>query len=1648
MDLLARFTIVACFLLPILRPSLALDSLPELQFIRDNGTTLVSKDGTFELGFFTPGTSNRHYLGIWYKNIPVQTVVWVANRLNPINDSFATLTMTTSGNLVLSHNNTVLWSTNSTTQAESPTARLLDSGNLVVIDEAGADPEAYLWQSFDYPSDTLLPGMKYGWDLKTGKQWYLTAWKSPDDPSPGEFTSAVVLHNYPDSYIMKGTKKFYRFGPWNGVRGSGGPEIKPNPVFEYTFVDNKDGYYYMDLINNNSVLTRLVLNETDSARYRYVWLENIKTWQVYSTKPIDYCDTYGLCGPNGNCIITESPVCRCLNGFTPKSPQHWNSVDWTDGCVRDKPLNCSDKDKHGFIKLMGMKVPDTTLSWLDRTMNLEQCRRKCLENCSCTAYTNSEIRGGGSGCALWFGDLLDVRYYASGGQDLYVRMDASELESENKKKVIMIVTITIGVIFGVLFVGGCIFCRVRRKRKANMEDVKDDVRGDENPQDDQDLPLFDLAAIANATNNFSKKNKLGEGGFGPVYWGKLLNGQEIAVKRLSIKSRQGLAEFKNEVKFIAKLQHRNLVKLLGCCIHEQEKMLVYEYLPNRSLNSFIFDEAKRELLDWSRRFHVIIGISRGLMYLHQDSRLRIIHRDLKASNVLLDDKFIPKISDFGLAKTFEEEQTEGNTNRVVGTYGYMAPEYAADGLYSMKSDVFSYGILVLEIICGKKNRGFYLEDSKHNLIGHAWILWNEGRVLELIDKNIEETCNVSEVLRCIHVSLLCVQQNPEDRPTIASAIVMLESEIELPKPKQPGFFHGMDSVQPHTSNSSQKERSSTNEMTVTLLQARLLGFIPLFMGLLPSLSIFILFILPYFKPSTAEDSLRGSESLRDNGTTLVSKDGTFELGFFTPGTSNKRYLGIWYKNIPVQTVVWVANRLNPINDSSVALTMTTSGNLVLSQNNTVLWSTNSTAKAQSPTARLLDSGNLVVMDKSGEDPDAYSWQSFDYPSDTLLPGMKYGWDLKTGRQWYLTAWKRPDDPSPGDLTSVEVLHGYPDSYLMKGNKRFYRFGPWNGFHGSGGPEIKPNPVFDFIFVDNKDGIYYMDLLNNNSILTRLVLNQTQSARYRYVWLETAKTWQVYSTKPVDYCDTYGLCGPNGNCIITESPVCECLGGFTPKSPQNWNSVDWADGCVRKKPLNCSERDKDGFIKFKGLKVPDTTFSWLDRTMNLEQCKRKCLENCSCTAYTNSDIRGGGSGCALWFGDLIDVRYYASGGQDLYVRMDASELKSGNKKKLIMIVTITFGATFGLLLVGGYIIYRVRRNRTAKSKDVRDDIPYGESPEDDLDLPLFDPATVTSATDNFSAKNKIGEGGFGPVYWGKLLNGQEIAVKRLSIKSRQGLVEFKNEVKFIAKLQHRNLVKLLGCCIHEQEKMLVYEYMPNKSLNFFIFDESKGELLDWSKRFNIILGIGRGLMYLHQDSRLRIIHRDLKTSNILLDDKLIPKISDFGLAKTFGEEQTEGNTNRVVGTYGYMAPEYAADGLYSMKSDVFSYGVLVLEIICGKKNRGFYLEDSKHNLTAYAWIQWKEGRSLELIDKNIEETCNVSEILRCIHVSLLCVQQHPEDRPTIASAVLMLESEAELPEPKQPGFFHGKDSIQPHTSSSSQKQRSSTNEVTISLLEAR
>ncbi|KAK4588142.1 hypothetical protein RGQ29_019230 [Quercus rubra] len=324
--------------------------------------------------------------------------------------------------------------------------------------------------------------------------------------------------------------------------------------------------------------------------------------------------------------------------------------------------------------------------------------------------------------------------------------------------------------------------KLKKKYKVKEEDAAKEITAEE-------CFIFDLATLKAATYNFSDESKLGKGGFGVVYKGTFPGGQEIAVKRLSSSSKQGVEEFKNEVSLLAKLQHRNLVRLLGFCLEGKEKILVYEYVPNKSLDYFLFDPNKQRLLDWSNRYKIIGGIARGILYLHEDSRLRIIHRDLKASNILLDEEMNPKVSDFGMARIFEIDQTQDNTHKIVGTYGYMPPEYAIRGLYSMKSDVYSFGVLILEIISGKKNSSFSSPSNSENLLSYAWKHWRDGTFLELLDPTLRDSYSRDEVKRCLHIGLECIQESPAERPTMASIVLMLNSySVSLPLPQRPAFF--------------------------------------------------------------------------------------------------------------------------------------------------------------------------------------------------------------------------------------------------------------------------------------------------------------------------------------------------------------------------------------------------------------------------------------------------------------------------------------------------------------------------------------------------------------------------------------------------------------------------------------------------------------------------------------------------------------------------------------------------------------------------------------------------------------------------------------------------------------------------------------------
>ncbi|KAK1375207.1 Receptor-like serine/threonine-protein kinase [Heracleum sosnowskyi] len=754
------------------------------EVMKDDGQIITSENQDFAFGFFSPGNSAFRYVGVWYNNIQDKTVVWVANRNNPISGKSGLLSFGDDGNLRLTNgnNSNITWSTNYTSSvSRNSSVTLRDTGNLALCRSEDIDNNnKALWQSFSHPTDTFLPEMRVYTMSQTQNLIKLVSWKSPSDPSEGNYSMAFDPRGSPQIVVWEGLNhRIWRSGHWNGLIFIGVPNSRARFASGFgTTTDSRNGdTYFSYTAANRSQLVRfniLSSGKTD----QLIWDDSKQVWNVALSQPTDECGNYNRCGDFGLCNIKDAEKCSCITGFGPKSEDEWRRGNWSGGCIRKKALKCDQNDttSDGFLQVEGVKLPDFADILVSET-NLDGCEDKCTNNCSCSAYAYVV----GIGCMVYGGELIDIEHL-EGGNTLYVRVSNSELGG--KKSVSSAAIIAIAVV-GTIIIGIILwaFWRFREKIKVSWKKQGtslltatgrsqelsaeflgvDELSAEGKQGTGPHLPLFSFTFVELATDYFAIQNKLGQGGFGPVYKGILPGGQEVAVKRLSKRSGQGLEEFKTEVILIAKLQHRNLVRLLGCCIEGEEKLLVYEYMPNKSLDSFLFDARQRSQLNWSRRI-------------------------------------------------FGGNQIEANTIRVVGTYGYMSPEYAMEGLFSVKSDVYSFGVLLLEIVSGQRNNTFRSPDCT-NLIRYAWNLWKDGKTEEMIDPVIADSRKI--VLQCIHVGMLCVQMSAAHRPTMSQVLNMLESEsTSLPLPRVPDMS-SMNSVEMESAMRDHDINLSSTEVTVT-----------------------------------------------------------------------------------------------------------------------------------------------------------------------------------------------------------------------------------------------------------------------------------------------------------------------------------------------------------------------------------------------------------------------------------------------------------------------------------------------------------------------------------------------------------------------------------------------------------------------------------------------------------------------------------------------------------------------------------------------------------------------------------------------------------------------------------------------------------------
>ncbi|XP_019450589.1 PREDICTED: uncharacterized protein LOC109352863 [Lupinus angustifolius] len=1494
--------------------------------------------------------------------------------------------------------------------------------------------------------------------------------------------------------------------------------------------------------------------------------------------------------------------------------------------------------------------------------------------------------------------------------------------NENRAGLIAGVVIGVGVVCFLSVIA--IFYVIRRRKR--LEDEEELLGIDTKPY------TFSYSELKNATNDFNLDNKLGEGGFGPVYKGTLNDGRVVAVKQLSAGSHQGKSQFITEIATISAVQHRNLVKLYGCCINGSKRLLVYEYLENKSLDQALFGKSLN--LNWSTRFDILLGVARGLTYLHEESRLRIVHRDVKASNILLDYELVPKISDFGLAKLYDDKKTHISTG-VAGTIGYLAPEYAMRGHLTEKADVFSFGVVALELVSGRPNADTSLEGERMYLLEWAWKLYENDRILDLVDSGLSEF-NKEEVKRLVGIALLCTQTSPTLRPPMSRVVAMISGDIEVSAvTSRPGYLSDwkFDDVSHMTSmmtdtttkgsdtsyyqsssgtsivggtDHSRKDDSKAmlheilNEGRYPLLELSAAslwdhgmhlevaikiknnstlfslffsskgGDIPMgegakfrdCYGRLEACAALLLSLLGDIEPLVISN-LRIKMQLvhqnhvftRDldlaslyvrllnqmfimerswshifsfsvsmfcclvkmvphadaaNATTdpsevralnaIFSKwgisanktqwntsgdpcsgkaiDPTTTIDDFTYNPfitcncsyDNKTVCHITALKVYALTVVgeipeelWTLTHITNLNLGQNYLTgslPTAIGNLTRMQYFTVginalsgelpkelgnltnlialsFGSNNFSGSLPYELGNLIkleqlyfdSSGisgpipssfanlkNLTVvwatdMELTGSIPDfignwsnlqklRFQGNSFEGPIPssfsnlTSLTELRIN-DLSNGSSSLaflrnmksLTVLELRNNNISGSIPSIigefqelsqldlsfnQLTGQIPESifnlsslsYLFLGNNKLSGTLPtqksstllnidlsYNNLSGSipswvNQPNLQLNVVVNYLTIESSNSSGLPTGLN---CLQKNFPCNSGTGRYSDFAIKCGGP-QFTATDGTVYEMDNATLGP-ATYFVTDTKrwAVSNVGLFTGRSNNVFKSSVVSDFFQTARLSASSLRYyglglENGFynltLQFSEIAILDsTTTTWKNvgrrvfdiyvqgtrvfKDFNIQkeaggisyrsvqrQVRVQVSEN-----YLDIHLFWAGKGtCCIpeqgTYGPLIsaisaipDFKPTVSNkppssdeppsGNEPTVTDKPPNSKSSRAGLIAGIVGGVGVASFLSILAIFYINHRRKRRDDNEELLGIDTKPY-----------TFSYSELKNATDDFIIGNKLGEGGFGPVYKGTLDDGRVVAVKQLSVGSHQGKNQFITEIATISSVRHRNLVKLYGCCIEGSKRLIVYEYLENKSLDQILFG-MRIVTLSWSTRYDICLGLARGLTYLHEESPLRIVHRDVKASNILLDSELVPKISDFGLAKLYDDKKTHIST-RVAGTIGYLAPEYAMRGHLTEKADVFSFGVVALEVVSGRPNSDSSLEGDKIYLLEWAWNLHERNSITELMDPRLSEV-NVEEVNRIVGVALLCTQTAPSLRPSMSRVVAMLTGDIEV-----------------------------------------
>ncbi|KAJ1284509.1 hypothetical protein BS78_03G209500 [Paspalum vaginatum] len=763
---------------------------------------------------------------------------------------------------------------------------------------------------------------------------------------------------------------------------------------------------------------------------------------------------------------------------------------------------------------------------------------------------------------------------------------------------------------------------------------------------------------------------------------------------------------------------------------------------------------------------------------------------------------------------------------------------------------------------------------------------------------------------------------------------------------------------------------------------------------------------PLSQGAPAADTVSRDRPL-SGGQRLVSQGGKFVVGLFQPDDTapDRWYLAIWYNKLSKHTPVWIANRARPIpNPDSSKLTISQDGNMVLLDGlQSPIWATNITSNAPNSTVGLiLNTGNFVLAPSSNTTN--FLWQSFDEPTNVWLPRAKLGRSRVTGEPTRIVSWNSSVDPSPGYYT-LEMDPDGTNQFIHKWNNSeiYWETGEWTGSMFAGMPEMAsyPKALLHYEFVVNDQESYFTYQINE-TMMTAMFMMEVSGQVKGVAWTESVQDWVPFFAVPKAQCSVYFVCGSFSMCTENTFTFCSCLRGFSKQYEGNLLYGNPRGGCTRNARLECGganssgNSETDGFYALAIADLPEK--AWSVVAASPDGCKQACLNNCSCVAYYFY-----GDNCSLWYGDLINlVSPDASSGYTIFVRLAPSEFFSGSAKKGKPLTTWSLTGA-AILFVAVTVIVGVllipKRQIFSKQNKIEGS------------LVVFSFRYLRSVTRNF--RERLGKGSFGSVYKGMLPDGTLIAVKKLDGIS-QGEKQFRAEVSTIGTVQHVNLIRLLGFCSEQSTRMLVYEYMPNGSLDRNIFGSTPVELR-WNVRFQIALGVAKGLAYLHEECRSRIIHCDIKPENVLLDASFMPKIADFGLAKLVGRDFSRVLTT-MRGTIGYLAPEWISGTAITAKADVFSYGMMLFEIMSGRRNSAWRQQGVETFFPVLVATRLHEGNIQGLFDSELMRDADLQEGERACKVACWCVQDDEDTRPEMGEVVQILEGLLEINLPPIPSYL--------------------------------